>query len=194
MTDYFIFAAILLGINLMPAFGPPSWSVIVLYALNSTLNLAVLIPLAAGAAALGRLVLAFAFRFIGDRLSEKRKRSLRAARAALDRRKRGAIIALALFALSPVPSAQLFEAAGLMKIRLLGFTGAFFAGRIVSYTIYATSARSLRASSLGATFRDALTSPLGIAVQIAAIAALVALARVDWAKRLHLEADQGNDG
>jgi uncharacterized membrane protein YdjX (TVP38/TMEM64 family) len=187
MTAYLIFFLILLGINMMPAFGPPTWSVIVLYGLNSELHLAALILLAAAAAALGRLALAYAFRFIGDRLPEKRKQGLAAARAALEKRKRGAFIALALFALSPVPSAQLFEAAGLMKVRLLGFTAAFFAGRIVSYTIYATSARSLQASSLGDTFSAVLKSPWGIAIQVLAIVALVGLARIDWAKRLNLE-------
>lgn len=191
MTDYLIFFLIVLGINMMPAFGPPTWSVIVLYGLNSELHLAALIPLAAAAAALGRLALAYAFRFIGDRLPEKRKRGLSAARAALEKRKRSAFIAFALFALSPVPSAQLFEAAGLMKVRLLGFTAAFFAGRTVSYTIYATSARRLQASSLGDTFRDALTSPAGIGIQLLAIVALVGLARIDWAKRLNLEPASG---
>jgi uncharacterized membrane protein YdjX (TVP38/TMEM64 family) len=187
MTSYLIFFLIVLGVNMMPAFGPPTWSIIVLYGLNSALPIAVLIPLGALAAALGRLALAYAFRFIGDRLSEKRKRGLAAARAAIEKQKRGAFVALALFALSPVPSAQLFEAAGLMKVRLLGFTAAFFAGRIVSYTIYATSARGLQASSLGDTFSAVLKSPWGIAIQVFAIVALVGLARIDWARRLNLE-------
>ncbi|MES2096856.1 MAG: hypothetical protein V4459_08845 [Pseudomonadota bacterium] len=187
MTSYLIFFLILLGINMMPAFGPPTWSVIVLYGLNSQLHLAALIPLAAAAAALGRLALAYAFRFIGDRLPEKRRRGLAAARTAIEKRKRGAFIALALFALSPVPSAQLFEAAGLMKVRLLAFTAAFFAGRIVSYTIYATSARGLQATSLGDTFGNGLKSPWGIGIQIIAIVALVGLARIDWVKRLNFE-------
>ena len=41
--------------------------------------------------------------------------NLVAAREAFERRKRAGVIALGLFALSPVPSAQLFEAAGLAK-------------------------------------------------------------------------------
>lgn len=187
MIDYLIFFAVVLGINLLPAFGPPTWSVIVLYALNSHHPLVLLIPLAALAAALGRLLLAHAFRQLGARLSKKRRDSLDAVRGAIERHRHGAILGLAFFALSPLPSAQLFEAAGLMKIRLLPFTLAFFVGRICAYSIYGATARSLTQTSLGETFRSALTSPIGIAVQLATIALLVILARVDWAARLHIE-------
>lgn len=180
MTTYLLFFALVLGVNLMPAFGPPTWTIIALYALNSGLPLAALILIGAAAAALGRLLLAYGFRLIGRRLSRKRRRSLAAARAVLERRRQGALLGLALFALSPVPSAQLFEAAGLMQVRLLGFTAAFFLGRLVSYTLYAGGARTLRHSDLGQAFADALTSPPGVALQIGAILLLVLLARIDW--------------
>ena len=189
MIDYLIFFAIVLGINLLPAFGPPTWSVIVLYALNSHHSLLLLIPLAACAAALGRLLLAHAFRHLGNRLSKKRRDSLAAVRQKIEQHRRGTIIGLVFFALSPIPSAQLFEAAGLMKIRLLPFTLAFFVGRIASYSIYGATARGLKQTSLADSFRDALTSPVGIAIQLAAIALLVILARVDWASRLNLKND-----
>jgi len=126
MTTYVLFFALVLGVNLMPAFGPPTWTIIAFYALNSGLPLAALILPGAVAAALGRLLLALSFRLIGRRLSHKRRHSLAVARSVLERRRRGALIGLGLFALSPIPSAQLFEAAGLMQVRLLGFTLASF--------------------------------------------------------------------
>ena len=101
--------------------------------------------------------------------------SLAAARAMIERHRRGTLIGLAFFALSPVPSAQLFEAAGLMNVRLLRFTLAFFLGRVVTYAIYGTTARKLQYASVGQAFERALTSPWGIAIQLAAIALLVLL-------------------
>lgn len=190
VTDYFLLFAIVLGVNLMPAFGPPTWTIIVLYGLNSHLPLPAVVLVGALAAASGRLLLALAFRFLGGRLSERTRRNLAAARRAIERRKRGAVLGLALFALSPLPSAQLFEAAGLARMRLLGFTLAFFAGRTVSYTIYAMTARSLTQSSVGDAFRDAYTSPAGIAVQIVTIGLLVLATRIDWARRLGLEEER----
>ena len=86
MTDYLILFAIVLGVNLMPAFGPPTWTVIVLYGLNTDLPVPLLVLTAAIAAALGRFTLAHAFRLLGDRLSAKTKRNLTAAGEALERR------------------------------------------------------------------------------------------------------------
>ena len=184
MTDYLILFAVVFGVNLMPAFGPPTWAILVLFVLNRDLAIAPTISTAALAAALGRLTLAFGFRFLGDRLPERMRRNLDSAREAVEKNRRNGILALGLFALSPVPSAQLFEAAGLARVRLLPFTAAFFAGRIVSYTIYVLSAAGLRATSLGDTFRDTLTSPTGIALQLAMIAALIGFTLVDWSKWL----------
>ena len=35
MNDYLILFAIVLGVNLIPAFGPPTWTILVLYSLNT---------------------------------------------------------------------------------------------------------------------------------------------------------------
>jgi uncharacterized membrane protein YdjX (TVP38/TMEM64 family) len=184
MTELLTLFAIVFGVNLLPAFGPPTWAILVLYVLNTDIHPGLLIPVAATAAASGRLLLALAFRLLGSKLPEKYRNNLKAARAALERNRRNAILALGLFALSPVPSAQLFEAAGLAGVRLLPFTLAFFLGRTVSYSIYVFSAAGLRATSLGDAFREALTSPWGIALQVAMLIGLFFLAKIDWAKWL----------
>jgi uncharacterized membrane protein YdjX (TVP38/TMEM64 family) len=182
-TDYLILFAIVLGVNLLPAFGPPTWSVILLYGLNSDLPLAPMVLVAALAAALGRLLLALGFRLLSGRIRGRTRRNLDAARDAIRRHRRGGLLALGLFALSPLPSAQLFEAAGLARVPLLGFTAAFFAGRTISYAIYAASAKGISESSLGDSFRHALTSPLGLGLQILTILLLIAFTQVDWARR-----------
>ena len=183
MADYLVFFALVLCINLMPAFGPPTWSVIALYALNSNLELALLVLIGALAAALGRFLLGHATRLFGNRfLSERIQSNLKAARAALEKRRRNTVLALGLFALSPVPSAQLFEAAGLARLPLLPFTAAFFAGRLVSYALYGYAAAGIRSTSLGDAFVEQFSNPLGIALQVAMLVGLVLLARIDWSK------------
>jgi uncharacterized membrane protein YdjX (TVP38/TMEM64 family) len=184
MTEYLILFAIVFGVNLLPAFGPPSWSIIVLYGLNTDLPVPAIVGTGAVAAALGRFCLAHATRLFRGWLSAKSRRNLEAARAALEHNKRRGLLALGLFALSPVPSAQLFEAAGLTGVKLLPFTLAFFAGRLVSYSIYAGGAAAVEHLTIADTFRDSLTSPLGIALQVVMLAALVALAKVDWTRFL----------
>lgn len=191
MPEYLIFFAIVLGVNLMPAFGPPTWSIIALYALNGDLGIPALVVTGALAAACGRFLLGHATRLFGVRfLSARAQGNLAAAREAVENRRRSAVIGLGLFALSPLPSAQLFEAAGLAGMRLLPFTFAFFAGRIVSYAIYAYTAHGIRSTSLGGMIREELTSPLGIAVQAAMLGGIVLLTRIDWGKWLASRADR----
>jgi uncharacterized membrane protein YdjX (TVP38/TMEM64 family) len=177
---YLILFLIVLGVNLLPAFAPPTWSIIAIYGLNSDLPVVGIVLTGAIAAALGRFLLAHAFRRLGRWLPERQKLNLAAARAAIEVKQRNVLVALALFALSPLPSAQLFEAAGLAGVRLLGFTAAFFVGRTVSYSIYAATAKGIRESSIGDAFADVLSSGWGICLQIVMIALLLGLTLVDW--------------
>ncbi|CAN5137610.1 hypothetical protein BH09PSE3_BH09PSE3_15480 [soil metagenome] len=184
LTDYLTLFGIVFAVNLLPAFGPPTWSIIVIYGLNTRLPTPAIVLTGAIAAAAGRLCLAYAFRYLAKYVPEKTRRNVAAVRQALMRRKRNAFVGLGVFALSPVPSAQLFEAAGLSRLPLGLFTAAFFTGRTISYSIYALTAKSLAHSTIGESFRASLTSPVGIAIQIATIALLVAFTQIDWERYL----------
>ena len=186
MTDYLLLFLIVLAIHLTPAFTPPTWPVIVFYSsLKADLALPLLAVTGAAAAAIGRYALALLFRLFGHRLPEKTRRNLDSAREALERRRRGGrLMLIALFTFPVVPSAQLFEAAGLARLRLLPLTAAYFVGRLGYYSAYALAGRQVRALGVGESFSEHVTNPLVIAVQLAVIAALVVLIRVDWAKWL----------
>lgn len=190
MTSYLILFLIVFGINLLPAFGPPTWSIIVFYGLNSDLPTPLIVTISALAAATGRLLLGHGFRFFGDYLPDKQRRNLAAAGQALESRRRNMVLGLGLFAMSPLPSAQLFAAAGLANVRLLNFTIAFFAGRLISYSVYAATAKGLRGTSVGEAFAATLENPWGIALQIGMIALLVLVAQIDWSRFLSKITDQ----
>lgn len=183
MLDYLFVAGIVFAVNLLPAFGPPTSAVLVALTLSFDLASAPLIASGAIAAASGRMVLAKTTRRLRPRLSAERREHLAAAEEALLDHPAKSIVGLGLFALSPVPSGQLFVAAGLMRVPLLPLTAAFFAGRVVSYTIYVTGASAIK-DNFGDELIDNLTSPLGIALQLIALAFLVLLVRLDWANIL----------
>lgn len=177
---YVALAGVVFAVNLLPAFGPPTWAVLVFLRLNWDIAAVPLVAIGAVSAASGRFVLAEGTRRVRSRLSPRRVANLSAVRDRLLARGRGSTFAgLALFAISPLPSAQLFVAAGLLDVALVPLTLAFFAGRVVSYSIYVGAASAAR-HSLGSIIRDAFTSPLGIALQVVMLAALVFLLRVDW--------------
>jgi membrane protein YqaA with SNARE-associated domain len=183
LTDYLVAFACIFGVNLLPAFGPPTWAVLVFFKLNSDLAAVPLVLGGAVAAASGRLLLAHGARRLRGRFSKKRLDNLAAAQEALAGNRRKAAGALALFALSPLPSAQLFIAAGLLEVPLLALTAAFFAGRLVSYSLYVGGA-SLAKHSLKHTLSGAFSSWWGITLQVLMLAGLVALVRVDWTRVL----------
>ena len=69
------------------------------------------------------------------------------------------------------------------EVRLLPLTAAFFAGRLVSYSLYVGGA-SLAKHSLEHTLTGAFSSWWGITLQVLMLAGLVALVRVDWTRVL----------
>jgi uncharacterized membrane protein YdjX (TVP38/TMEM64 family) len=183
VTQYLLAFAVVFAVNLLPAFGPPTRSVLVFIRLNSDQAAVPMVLGGALAAACGRYVLANGARRFRARLSEQRRAHLAAAEAFVAGSRRKAVAGLGLFALSPVPSAQLFLAAGLLTVPLLPLTVAFFSGRLVSYSIYVGVA-SLAKESFGDTITEGFASPLGIALQLAMLGMLVLLLRIDWAAKL----------
>jgi hypothetical protein len=170
-----IAVGVVFAVNLLPAFGPPTWAVLVFFYLDFDLPAAPLVAGGAVAAASGRFLLATGCRRLRPRLSPARLAHLDRAQAALGANRLRTAAGLGLFALSPVPSGQLFVAAGLMTVPLLPLTAVFFAGRLVSYSIYVGVA-TIAERNLGSLVVDALTSPLGMALQIAMLIGLTLLA------------------
>jgi hypothetical protein len=92
---------------------------------------------------------------------------------------------LALFLVSPISSAQLFEAAGLMKtVSLKPLLAVFAFGRSFSYSAYVTGASVAASSNLGDVIVHELRSPWAIGAQIILILGLVLVGNIDWKKRL----------
>lgn len=185
IVRYLEVGLIVIGLNLLPAFGPPTWAVLVLCKLNWHLNAIALVPIGVVTAGAGRYVLALATRGSRRWLPRKRVDSLKAVGTYLRKHKVGSAAGLAVFAVSPLPSAQLFEGAALADIPLVPVTGAFMAGRIVTYSLYLGGATAAE-KSFGDTFRRSLTSPYAIGIEVVMLVLVVLLARVDWTKHLNV--------
>ena len=179
--QFLVIAAVVFGVNLLPAFGPPTWVVLVFFRLHDHVNPVLLVAVGALAAASGRMILALASKRLGAHLSPSRRTRLAEARRVLLSRRGSAIAALALFAVSPLPSAQLFMAAGMLDVKLVPLTTAFFAGRIISYSIY-VSVATIADKNLGSVLRQFLGSPWSIAIQAVLLLLVALLPFLDWSK------------
>ncbi|MEO6703699.1 MAG: hypothetical protein ABI140_14730 [Jatrophihabitantaceae bacterium] len=180
---YLAAVAIVFGVNLLPAFGPPTWALLVLFKLNWHLNSVALVILGAIAAGGGRYLLARLCLLLRSRFSQQRRDNLAAAQTHLTGHRGGAALGLGLFALSPLPSAQLFEAAGVLALPLRQLTAAFFVGRLVSYSIY-VGAATVAQRSYGQVITSALTSPVGVGLQVVMLLAIAGISQINWRSRL----------
>jgi len=183
IQDLLFFAAVVLGCNLLPAFAPPTWSIIVLFTFNTSLPAWALVAVGAVMAASGRFGLALYTRKFSYLIKEKTRENLLLAGRYFERKQRALVLGLAI--LSPFPSAQLFEAAGLMNLPLKRLTIAFFSGRIVTYSFYAASAHRFKETDFAQTLLSGLKSPWAVAVELVMLGALVLLAKIDWKKYAH---------
>ncbi|HEY7917388.1 MAG TPA: hypothetical protein VIC86_10475 [Acidimicrobiales bacterium] len=177
--QYLYLFLIVLGVNLLPAFGPPTWTLLVFARIHWHLNPIALVILGGVGAMLGRYLLAVTARRFRGHLSERRRENLTAASDALLKRRSSVIATLALFAISPLPSAQLFVAAGLLELDLIPLTLAFFVGRLVSYSIYVGVA-TVAERRVGSVLGHLLGSPWSIALQVVLLAAVAVLPFINW--------------
>ena len=184
MIDIAALAAVVLLFNLMPAFAPPTWAVLVLFSLNTDLHPIVIVAVGAVFAGTGRYLLARATGLFRNRISKKSLANLEAAQTLLTKNTSRKLFTIGMFVLSPLPSAQLFEAAGLMGVRLLPLTVAFFSGRIVTYNFYVFGASELKAHGMGELITKEFTSIWAILFQLVMIASIILLTRIDWKRFL----------
>jgi membrane protein YqaA with SNARE-associated domain len=173
--------------NVIPAFMPPTWSILGFFYVHYGLPLLPLTIGGAVASSLGRLVLALASRSFGWRfLSAERQRNLRHLGTWLDRRPSWQVpLTVLVFSLGPIPSNQIFIAAGLTGMNLRPVVGGFFVGRVISYT-----AAAVLLHVAAERIEDALlrywNNTSALAIQVLMLAAVVAFTLVDWPKLLHL--------
>ncbi|HLH23704.1 MAG TPA: hypothetical protein VK066_14375 [Chloroflexota bacterium] len=181
-------------INLVPAFMPPTWSVLAFFLIQLDLPL---LPLALGgavAATAGRVALAQAARLLGPRLLPTDVLgNLRDLGTYLRTHSRWIGPAVLVYSFGPIPSNQLFMAAGLAHLDLRLVAGAFFAGRVVSYTLFAHVA-DRAVSSMADVFAETFTRPQLLALEVASLGLLVLIAKIPWGRLLGIHlAERGED-
>jgi len=176
---YLILTLVIFGVNILPAFGPPTWAVLVFARLQWHLNPVALVALGVVSAASGRYLLAQFARKFKTRLPTRLRGNLEDAKDLIARKRIGALTLLGIFVLSPLPSAQLFLAAGLLDLQLVPITFAFVLGRLVSYSIY-VSVATVADQQLGDVVRNAFGSVWSIAAQAVLLAIVCVLPFIRW--------------
>lgn len=181
MWSYMWAFLVIFAENLMPAFGPPTWLVLVYLTLTFGLEPAALIPLAVIAASIAHWLMAHGFRRYRNRLPAAYVENMHNLGAKLEKRGKTMWGMFILFLWSPLSSSQLFVAAGLMpQIRIAPLVGAFAIGRCFTYSSYVLGAHAFSHTDLGERLMAEMTSPLMIVIQAVLIGGVVALGMIKW--------------
>lgn len=177
--NYVWLLLIVFGVNLLPAFGPPTWLVLVIAQWRWHLNPVVVVALGTLGAVAGRGILAVTFSGLRDRLPKRYIKNLNRVHKKIDEHPSGTIAWYIIFLFTPVPSAQLFCAVGLLEMPLRRILLIFALGRLVSYSIYDATA-----SAVGHEFHSLWSkywgNPFAIALQISFLVGLSVLPLISW--------------
>ena len=181
MEQYLLLVLVIFCFNLVPAFAPPTWSALVFFNFRYDLNPILLIFFGIIAAVAGRAGLFELFRKFRKFLPNGYLANMAKLGHYLEESKSRFLGLLAIFFLSPLSSAQLFEAAALMnRMRLKPLLLAFATGRLFSYSFYVFGSSQLKSTSIGQIIEDQITSPVAIIIQVLMILGVIALGNIDW--------------
>lgn len=184
MTTLATLFVVVLLINLIPAFAPPTWMAMSWIGFNVPEgNPFVFAFIAAGAATLGRLILAtFARSLVRGRLMrESDRQNVDVVKAWPEKHKTMTVSAFFLYALSPFPSNYLFIAYGLSGLPLRVIGAAFFVGRIASYAVWAHLGRFVSAHiDPEVQFERGYLSVYFVVTQLVLLGLVYILMKLDW--------------
>jgi len=183
VTKYLLLALIVFGVSLIPVFGPPVWTVLVFAKFRWNLNPVALVAIGASVSAGGRYLIARGASKLQRFVPKRAQENLEAAHTLLEGHRRGIFALLAVFVVSPLPSGQLFIAAGLLRMQLWMVTTAYVFGRVVSYSIY-VGAASVAEYSAGDVLNKMWGEPWVVVIQVVLAAAIIAIPFVPWKHKI----------
>ena len=175
---------VVFGLNLIPAFAPPTWMVFSYLGFRHvTVNIALLALIGAAAATLGRLTLAKMARVVIRQrfMSQSTRRNIDSIREYLQPRKKLTFGVFLFYAFTPFPSNYLFIAYGLTTMELRRIAAPFFIGRSISYSFWGLTASSVaRRIALESNGALPYFSVYFVLTQILLLALIYVFTRVDW--------------
>jgi membrane protein YqaA with SNARE-associated domain len=184
MQTLIIIFFIILALNLIPAFSPPSWMVLSYISILYKPNWLLLATTGAIAATTGRVLLAKLSHVIvrNKVLSQTTIENLDNLSAEMRKRKTLTWGIFLLYAFGPLPSNQLFIAYGLTGLSLRLIVLPFFIGRFASYAFWIVTASEISNKLIESFNVKNLFTGYFIVGQIVTLFLVYLFAKIDWQK------------
>lgn len=183
MGAYILLASTVLGMNVIPFFMPPTWTVLAFFVTKYDLPLLPVVLIGATTATLGRVILATLSQYFRKFLSKQSQDNYASIGEYLNTHEHITIPLVITYAFIPIPSNHVFIAAGLAKVRIKLLAGAFFIGRLISYTFWVKLTQKL-ADNLADIFTSQYSKVGSVVIEIAGLLLLYFLGKIAWKKIL----------
>ncbi|AJY11343.1 hypothetical protein K6W16_13235 [Burkholderia dolosa] len=184
MATLVVLFFVILLLNLLPAFAPPTWMAMSWVGFNvPDGNPFVFAVVAAGAATTGRVVLStFARSWVRSRwMRASDRENIDIAARWLRQHQTLTAGAFFFYALSPLPSNNLFIAYGLSGLPLRIIAAAFFIGRVATYAIWAHVGRfASQQLDVESQIEGGYLGGYFVVTQLLLLALVFVLAKLDW--------------
>jgi membrane protein YqaA with SNARE-associated domain len=180
---YLTLLLLVILVNVLPAFAPPTWSLLVFFLVRYNLSITTIVAIGVLGATLGRFLLSCYINWFSQQVfNKKQEANLRYLGKRIGKTPKSNIIFTFIYALTPLSSTALFVAAGIARVRIQYVLLGFFFGRVISYTLLALSTEALvvNVNELFKgviTWQSVLSSLLGLAI-------LLLFIFIDWKELL----------
>lgn len=182
ILHYVTLAGVVIGINVIPAFMPPTWIVLTFYYLHYKMFLPFVVIVGAICATSGRIMLAWlSNRYLRRFIPARPKENLTALADHLLKDKKLTIPVVLTYAFLPISSNQMFIAAGVANADIKIIAISFFVGRMISYTFWISVAHQV-ADRLDNVFNRHYSNTKAILIELASFLLLYLVSLIDWKK------------
>ncbi|MBI2599656.1 hypothetical protein HYW43_01915 [Candidatus Daviesbacteria bacterium] len=184
MAIYLFLASVVLGMNIIPMFMPPTWTLLAFFVAKYDLSIPLTVLIGASFATLGRIVLAeISKKYLRRFFSKRAQENYETIGRYLNNNKKITIPLIITYAFLPIPSNDVFIAAGLAKVKIQLLAGSFFVGRLISYTFWVSVAQKF-SDNLVDIFSSHYSKFGSIAIEVVGIVLILLIGRISWGKIL----------
>ena len=188
MSTLLILFLVVLALNVLPAFAPPTWMVFSFLGFRLPSHMGWTFALVGAAAAtMGRFLLGkLSRRIVRNKwLNDATRENINSIKVELERRPKMTFAVLLFYAFTPLPSNYLFAAYGLTPLPFIRLIAPFFVGRFVSYYFWTMGGAAVsRRLELEGTEVMTYFGVYFVFTQLALLGLVYVFTRVDWTSLL----------
>ncbi len=182
-----ILGILIYGINVIPIFMPPTWTILAFYYINFHPPLLPTVVVGAIAATLGRITLYYISKNNLRGFFSKNSLNNYDALGKFFKKKQKISIPLFLtYAFFPISSNYVYIAAGLAKVDIKILAASFFIGRLISYSFWVTASH-IAAKHIEDIFSSHVSNISVIVFELLGLLLVILIGKINWEKILKIK-------